>query len=53
MTTTLHGYSNLTFGVNEQDAFVEAIAILGECETTDVQVVRVVDSSAHLQAVGT
>jgi len=53
MTTTLHGYSNLTFGVNEQDAFVEAIAILGECEKTDVQVVRVVDSSAHLQAVGT
>jgi len=52
MTTTLHGYSNLTFGVNEQDAFVEAIAALGECETTDVQVIRIVDSSAQLQAVG-
>jgi hypothetical protein len=53
MTTTLYGYSNLTFGINEQDAFVEAIAILGECETTDVQVVRVVDSSAQLNTVGT
>jgi len=53
MTTTLHGYNNLTFGINEQDAFVEAIAILGECETTDVQVIRVIDSSAQLHAVGT
>jgi hypothetical protein len=53
ITTTLHGYNTLTFGVNEQDAFVEAIAILGKCETTDVQVVRVIYSSAQLQAVGT
>jgi hypothetical protein len=53
MTTTLHGYNIITFGINEQDAFVEAIAILGECETTDIQVTGVVDRSAQLHAVGT
>ena len=51
MTTTLHGYNSLTFGVNEQNAFVEVIAILGECETTDIQVTGVVDSSTQLNTV--